>query len=101
VLGGGIAFVNPGCNLRPILGEPSFLFVEHRNCTLHELIDALAGAALDILFNQVREFGPKATFHGVFYSMLNRCYDLFAACDLGDLSVDFMSHQASCYFSYL
>jgi hypothetical protein len=35
---------------------------------------------------------------GVFDSTPNRGCDLFAACDL---SVDFISHQASRYFSYL
>jgi hypothetical protein len=48
-LSGGITLANPGPNLCAILSQPNFLFVEHRNRALHEFIDGLIGAALDIL----------------------------------------------------
>jgi hypothetical protein len=32
--------------------------MEHGNGVLHEFIDAFVGTALDVLFDQLREFGP-------------------------------------------
>jgi hypothetical protein len=58
-----IAFVNPASNLRALPGEPDFLFVQHRNRALHEFIDALVGALLDVLLNQIFKIGTKANFH--------------------------------------
>src|SRR5208282_413241 len=38
--------------------------MEHRNGLLHEFVDSFVGTALDVLFNQLFKFGPKAYFHG-------------------------------------
>src|ERR1039458_6689599 len=38
--------------------------MEHRNGLLHEFVDGFVGTALDVLFNQLLKFGPKAYFHG-------------------------------------
>src|SRR6266849_362405 len=37
--------------------------MEHRNRLLHEFVDAFVGTALDVLFNQLLDLGPKADFH--------------------------------------
>src|SRR5208282_734929 len=38
--------------------------MEHRDGLLHEFVDGFVGTALDVLFNQLFKFGPKAYFHG-------------------------------------
>src|ERR1035441_8302019 len=38
--------------------------MEHRNRLLHEFVDGFVRSALDVLFNQLLKFGPKAYFHG-------------------------------------
>ena len=60
----GVALVNLVSNLGAIRGQPGFLFVEHGNRLLYKFVDGFVGAALDVLFNQLLEFGPKADFHG-------------------------------------
>ena len=66
-LGGCVAFVNLGCNLCVILGQPSLLFVKHGDCALHKFVHRLVGASLDVLLNQFFQLGLEADFHETFY----------------------------------
>jgi ketosteroid isomerase-like protein len=62
-LGRCIPLGNLLLNLRPVRGEPDFLFVQHRYGVFHEFVDGLVGAALNVLSNQRFEFRSKAYFH--------------------------------------
>lgn len=58
-----IAFVDLGCDLVSVLGQPGFLFVEHRDRVFDKLVDGLIRAALNVLADQGLEFGTKANLH--------------------------------------
>jgi len=39
------------------------MFIEHKNCMLNKFVDTFIGATLNILLDQLFEFGPQVDGH--------------------------------------